>query len=228
VQDYASVGDALDQFLDSEKRYIQDGLRVLHETFELRLKTFDSMKRTILTKAEIAPIFQNCSQIYEFNQTLYKDLLRYRLAGQSNLLNNLGRTLKQYVPFFKLYSDYIKNTKAALRLSKKLKSSKASFRRFLLLNEMVCGHELAEYVSLPQQRLPQYLEYLQAIKQKARIDDMTAQGRSELNDAIHAIVKVAGEIAIAKRDALARQRVIYVQEKILKGTAAIISPSRLR
>lgn len=94
------VAEAL---LTSEGDYIA-GLKIILDTFCLRLRNHIALKRELLTEMEITQLFANIGNIKNFNATLYDDLAVLYDESPRALLEGLGRVMVRFSSFFKLYT----------------------------------------------------------------------------------------------------------------------------
>ena len=141
--------------------YVERGLRVIHE-FKVRLEVHNEVQQSILDEGEVAGIFLNIDQIYDFNRKLHTELMKARMEGPEILLDKLGETMQQHIPFFKLYTQYIKSQKRA-KDAYDVCMKKRKFQDFLNINEKCAGVPLSTLLSVPVMRLPQYLHFFGAI-----------------------------------------------------------------
>lgn len=214
---------ALDAFLKSEEFYVERGLRVVCETFEQRLIVHNKLQiETVLDPQDIGEIFLNISPIYDFNRKLYGELMKARLVGIDELMTRLGKIMSQHIPFFKLYTTYIKAQKKAQAAFETARLKK-KFQQFLQINEECCGHQLAEMLTVPVMRLPQYLRFLGAIHSKMHDSDKAAM---ELGDALTQLLAMTDEIAETLRDEKARRMVVTLQQQWFKNNCELVSQAR--
>ena len=221
--DGMDVRTALDAFLKSEEFYVERGLRVVCETFEQRLIVHNKLQiDSVLDPQDIGEIFLNISPIYDFNRKLYGELMKARLVGIDELMNRLGKIMSQHIPFFKLYTTYIKAQKKAQAAFETARLKKR-FQQFLQINEECCGHQLAEMLTVPVMRLPQYLRFLGAIHSKMHDSDKAAM---ELGDALTQLLAMTDEIAETLRDEKARRMVVTLQQQWFKNNCELVSQAR--
>eukprot|EP00457_Paulinella_chromatophora_P001600 gb/GEZN01001602.1/.p1 GENE.gb/GEZN01001602.1/~~gb/GEZN01001602.1/.p1 ORF type:complete len:625 (+),score=122.92 gb/GEZN01001602.1/:258-1877(+) len=190
--------------------------------FVIRLQNHIKVERQILNEQDINTIFLNMPNIYDFNNRMKVALVKLRMEGPGPFLQKLGSTLKDFIPFFKLYTSFIKTyRKAAASLIEARKRSR--FAAFLQLNELCAGHSADALLQLPVSRLPQYLIYLGAIYQNM---DQSSTAANELAVAIMEVQQVTDDIATSLRDQVARKLVHTVQTQVFGNKVALISPHR--
>lgn len=111
-----SQTDVVESFVASEQEYISN-IRVLLDTFLLRLRYHIQLGHTILTTEEIRSLFLNIENIHDFHQQMYNELLQIRKDyGNDGLLSSLGKVMGKFIPFFKLYAEYVKNHRESSKL----------------------------------------------------------------------------------------------------------------
>jgi len=219
-----SLHEAADVFLSSEEFYVQRGLRLAYEGFQLFLVNSLTLKREILTQKQIDMIFLNLSNLYDFHTQMRLELFRVRMLGVDVFLEHLGKTMLKFIPFFKLYTQYVQSYKKAYKYLIKQTDKKPNLKNFLDLHEMTAGLQLQVLLLIPVTRLPQYLNFLGAIH--TRITNKQSQASIELFKAIGAILSVTESITFHLRDETRRKLVVNIQLKDFKASIDVISPSR--
>ncbi|ETO12504.1 Rho/RAC guanine nucleotide exchange factor [Reticulomyxa filosa] len=126
--------DASETFLTSEKVFVEDKLRWVYETFFQRLQVHIKLKKPIIEEEDILAIFGNIEILYTANSNLYADLLALRMEGREALRDGLGKTMQAFIPYLKVYTDYIGRTKERNDKVEELKSSNKKFRVFIKIN----------------------------------------------------------------------------------------------
>ena len=128
------------------------------------------------------------------------------------------------IPFFKLYARYITGQRRAAQKLAALRKSKGKLQDFLLISERCAGHQVSRLMEIPIFRLPQYLVFLGGLLKKL---DPASGASSDTKGAIVAIQKVTDHISLTLKDDAQRNLVVRFQEKMFKGSVALVSPSRL-
>lgn len=142
---FASLAHA---FLSSERSYVEQGLRVGFETFLNRLEVHNKLNDSILADEDLLKIFSNYKTLLNANSKLYDDLLALRLEGVDQLRDNLGQCMVSFIPYFRMYTDYIVKKSDAISHLDKLKKSNKKFRNFLKINGTLSMHSRSHFVSL--------------------------------------------------------------------------------
>lgn len=215
-----TLRQAADEFLKSEQIYVERGLRVAVETFQLRIVHTRTLGEDIITEQESQQIFFSIKEIYALSRKMCSDLVDLRLEGFEKFCEDLGKTISVYIPFLKMYSQYIHNFKKANETLTNLQTINFRFERFLKLNEMCSGSKLLSLLRTPIARLPQYLAYLGTIQSKMEFENPA------LKQAISELKSVADTITKRCKDDAARQWVVEIQTKVFSDTVDIVAPHR--
>jgi len=218
------ASEAIDKFLESEEFYVERALRVTCEVFEVFLVNHVKLKKEILVDNEIKEVFLNISHLYPFHQDMLATLTTLRFKGSGAIIKDFGKTLKQFIPFFKLYTQYVQKSREAQKTLVELKKKKKNFVQFLELNEAVAGVPLGELLLAPVTRLPQYLSFLGAVYEG--MSDKNSDGATQLLNTISEIIKVTEGITSFLALEAARKQTVQIQEKVFNGTIAVVSPTR--
>jgi len=225
--EFKTTADEAQAFLNSEREYVENGLRVGFETFLNRLEVHNKLNHSLISDEDITKIFSNYRTIYTANSKLFDDMMLLRLEGKEKLRDNLGKFMVDFIPYFRIYTDYIVKKQAAITHLDKLKKSNKKFRQFLKINETCAGRKLKSFLEEPAGRLPQYLQHLAgvyvAFEHEANRDSEAA---SMLLQAIVDIKAVTDEIAVKCRDLKARILVGALQEDVFKNKIQLLAAHR--
>eukprot|EP01083_Nonionella_stella_P067893 179874_1 len=203
------------KFLEEESNYVLQGLRVCMEAFLLRLEKHVELNQPILSSDEITQLFASYRLVYDFSCRLLKSLSELRLEGKGALVQGLGRLLKDYIPFFKLYQDYNSKVNEILKYLKSLLKSNASFKNFCAVGEACFGSNLEHYLKLPINRLPQYLEGLGQVY--IYLPDKGTDFANALGTAVFDIKMVTDEITKSIKQQRMQRRIFTINTKIFSG-----------
>jgi arsenate reductase-like glutaredoxin family protein len=101
--------------------------------------------KKLLDEEQIAIIFSNMEQIKAANETL--------LAGMEDGTMTMGQLFKRMGPFFKIYSEYVKNFDQSSALLDELALKNKKIARFLetTSDNQDVGMALASFLILPVQ-----------------------------------------------------------------------------
>jgi hypothetical protein len=104
------------EFMKSEATYVNQGLKVLTESFLHRLRHHNTVKQGVLTSEELSALFLNTENIFDFNKQLLSALTALHDVSPQHLLDGLGKLMTRMIPFFKLYTQYIMNHRETAKL----------------------------------------------------------------------------------------------------------------
>lgn len=222
---FASLAHA---FLSSERTYVEKGLRVGFETFLNRLEVHNKLNDSILSDEDLLKIFSNYKTLLNANSKLYDDLLALRLQSNETLRDNLGQCMVSFIPYFRMYTDYIVKKKGAISHLEELQKSNKKFRNFLKINERCAGRKLKSFLEEPAARLPQYLQHLAAVYEAFEAEERgrDSAARRLLLQAIVDIKAVTDEIAVKCRDLKARLLVGELQKDVFGNKIQLLAAHR--
>lgn len=152
--------DATDSFLRSEQEYVEKGLRRGFDIFVDRLEIHVKQHDVILKMDEINDIFSTYKVIYNANSDLLESLMKVRMDRKTELRDNLGDIMAKWLPYLKLYIDYIVKSKEIQIKLNKLRKSNKKFSKFLVINEACARRKIKSFLDEPVTRLPQYLQHM--------------------------------------------------------------------
>ena len=209
----------VEQLFQSEDAYVRLVLEVATKTFEKRLRDRITVKKPIVSETEVNGVFLNLSAIYEFNKQLLDELTALKYEGQ--IIAKLAGRIKQFVPFFKVYSIYLRGHEGAMKLyNKLLKNSK--FVKFVKFNELSSGIPLSTLLKIPCVRIPQYVIYLEVLAGKISDEKV----RADIHSIASQLQEVTCSISESLRDVSAREAVIEIQKHVFADNIDIVEPSR--
>eukprot|EP01083_Nonionella_stella_P084068 232612_1 len=215
-------------FLESERVYVYDGLRIGYDTFLCRLEAHGKMKKVILSDNDIHSVFGNYQIIYNINSQLYEDLKGLKLdTAIDEVIYNLGTKMVDFIPYFKMYTEYIVKKHESIAYLEQLKKKNKAFKKFVKLNELCCNKKLKTLLEEPAHRVPQYLHYLVDIYSSYKHEsDSNSKGAQLLLQAIADIKKVSDAIAAKCHDLKARLLVGSLQMDLFGNKVQLMSPHR--
>ncbi|KAJ3450697.1 faciogenital dysplasia protein [Anaeramoeba flamelloides] len=145
------------EIISTEKTYVQQ-LKIIIDEFLIPLK-----KTKIIDPNEIKNIFSNIESIYGLNHRLYLDLEKRK----SNLETRQWFDLfTRFIPFLKLYTDFVNNYENALETIRKNIQNNNSFATFLEQthqSEKLQGFKIFDLLITPVQRIPRYVLLIQGV-----------------------------------------------------------------
>lgn len=142
------------EILNTERTYVSN-LAMIHDTF---LEVFAEKLSTtpILSLAALTTIFSNYVDIYNLSTELLQQL-EERLDTWQPEDACLGDILANIVPFFKMYSVYVKNFNSALQTIETQFKENDAFSRFVKQHQQYLGGlSFQSHLLKPVQRIPRY------------------------------------------------------------------------
>lgn len=163
------------ELVETEKTYVR-GLKHLSDVFQRRLEMMVGTENELLTYDEIKSVFHNTRLIYNTHKGMYSDIKAHvnNGPGVGDLFTYLGETLKEYVPYFRLYADYVTGYDHAVTTLATLKADRKGFEEFVafeskLLSDVYSHPGCQITISMesllitPIQRIPRYLLLIREI-----------------------------------------------------------------
>lgn len=210
------------EVLDTENSYTK-GLKTCIDTFLNPLRD-PAVKKPLVDKIQLKTLFSDIEIIFAFNVKLREDLearLKTWSAGQ-----RLGDIFVKISGFLKVYTSYVQNFDAALKLYEQLKSKNKQFAQFIEDARMTTGGlDLASYLIMPIQRVPRYSMLLQTLTKNTWPDHSDYK---DLDSATNKIGEVATYLNERKRQFEQMQHLVVVQEMITSNHAVdLVQPGRM-
>jgi hypothetical protein len=211
----------VEEFFATEESYV-NSLKLLINVYIARFRAMNKLNHAVLlSEAELAQIFSNLEAIYDLNHRFLQDLTALRMKGSSQLLFSIGNTFRQYIPFFKIYTIYVKSYDAAQLLLNQLIPKRIALKQFLDV-QMLCENNknLELFLIQPVQRVPRYvllLEMLakhgeQVVTDTSNVDN-NLLNLNEIQSALTEIRALAHDINSCVTLWDAKARVVAVQAK---------------
>ncbi|KAJ3425089.1 faciogenital dysplasia protein [Anaeramoeba flamelloides] len=145
------------EIISTEKTYVQQ-LKIIIDEFLIPLK-----KTKIIDLNEIKNIFSNIESIYGLNHRLYLDLEKRKSNLETRQWSDL---FTRFIPFLKLYTDFVNNYENALETIRKNIQNNNSFATFLEQthqSEKLQGFKIFDLLITPVQRIPRYVLLIQGV-----------------------------------------------------------------
>ncbi|KAL6078366.1 Rho guanine nucleotide exchange factor (GEF) 17 [Balamuthia mandrillaris] len=193
------------EFLQTERTYV-NGLRVLVEVYLKGVRADE-----LMSVKDIQTVFSNVDVIFELNQKLLSDLEKTHEAGGGSILKNLCDNLGTFIPFLKMYTQYINNYDNAHKRVKKLSNS-AAFKTFLqqCKSRPECNSlGLHDHLIMPVQRLPRYELLLRDILRYTPDDSAE---HSKIKNLLGTIQNVNKYVNESKRSQETRQKLYKLKD----------------
>ncbi|XP_077861980.1 uncharacterized protein LOC144343134 [Saccoglossus kowalevskii] len=151
------------ELLISERKYV-NRLFLIDQVFHYRIENTNSSKKWF-SGDDLKAIFPDIRSIYQFHREIFLPALENRLKEWNNT-PKIGDVIKSFGPYFKIYSEYVRNSEQAIHLLKLNMSKSTEFSKFVhnIEKDEACGKlKLASHLLEPVQRICRYEILLKAI-----------------------------------------------------------------
>lgn len=145
-----------EELLATERNYV-NVLRLIDQVFQFRVDQ-ENRAHPMFPPETVQHIFSNIKSIYKFHNDFLLPQLQERIQNWESD-PRIGDIMKNFAPFLKMYTEYVKNFDYAMNLIHSLQTKVARFAA--IINEIQKLDECAK-LSLPHhmlspiQRLPRY------------------------------------------------------------------------
>ena len=145
-----------EELLATEKKYVSI-LHLIDQVFQFRVDQ-ENRAHPMFPPETVQHMFSNIKSIYKFHNDFLLPQLEERMkAWDTN--PRIGDIMKNFAPFLKMYTEYVKNFDYAMNLIHTLQSKVSRFTA--IINEIQkleeCGKlTLSHHMLSPIQRLPRY------------------------------------------------------------------------
>lgn len=145
-----------EELLATEKNYVSI-LRLIDQVFQFKIDQ-ENRAHPMFPPETVQHMFSNIKSIYKFHNDFLLPQLQERMQNWESD-PRIGDIMKNFAPFLKMYTEYVKNFDYAMNLMQTLQTKVARFAA--IINEIQKLDECAK-LSLPQhmlspiQRLPRY------------------------------------------------------------------------
>ncbi|XP_054000373.1 FYVE, RhoGEF and PH domain-containing protein 4-like [Hylaeus anthracinus] len=211
-----------EELLSTEKTYV-DVLRLIDQVFQFRVDQ-ENRAHPMFPPETVQHMFSNIKSIYKFHNDFLLPQLQERIQNWDSD-PRIGDIMKNFAPFLKMYTEYVKNFDYAMNLIQSLQAKVARFAAIIndiqKLDECaklsLCHHMLS-----PIQRLPRYelllKDYLRNL----------AKGNADYEDAKKAL-ELVSTAANHTNDAMKKidkfKKLLEIQESIY-DTTDLVSATR--
>jgi len=140
--------------MKTEESYVEN-LQILLKCYIEPIRAY-SKKNNQISNDDVSALFGNIDMILNLHATLAVELQKLKDVWPQR--SNIGDVFKNFVPYLKLYTDYINNYNNSLTTLSNLRSSSnfGSFLEKLEKQPEVQRLQLNAYLILPVQRIPRY------------------------------------------------------------------------
>eukprot|EP00731_Ephydatia_muelleri_P006566 Em0003g814a len=148
-------------FIQSEQIYV-DSLHALEFFYHEPLKTLSIFKPDMLGYTQLGALFLNCSELLVVHRFLLQELSQIPSLPMSIQVDELLTTLERFFPSFSLYGPHLASGRdQSLQKEYRTCLQRPQFKQLLDHCQNKCGGRgLLEFLSLPSERLNDYVSLL--------------------------------------------------------------------
>jgi len=214
---------AVKEIVSTEKTYIQ-ALRYIIDEYQTPL--LQGRPRLIPNEQVNILCPKNLSTILGLNMKLLDDLERKVLKDYDNEKTPLAYLFKEFVPFFKMYTNYVNNHEKAVTELRHLNDNE-KFQKYCKEKMSICnGLDLSSLLIQPIQRIPRYELLIREVLGNTHVSH---PDRTELESCYEELKTMNSKINRSMDEHKRREAVRIVEEQ-LGGSAAIgftlVGPAR--
>lgn len=211
-----------EELLSTEKNYV-NVLRLIDQVFQFRVDQ-ENRAHPMFPPETVQHMFSNIKSIYKFHNDFLLPQLQERIQNWE-LDPRIGDIMKNFAPFLKMYTEYVKNFDYAMDLIHTLQAKVARFAA--IINDIQRLDEcaklsLSHHMLSPIQRLPRYELLL-----KDYLRNLT-EGNADYEDAKKAL-ELVSTAANHTNDAMKKidkfKKLLEIQESIY-DTTDLVSATR--
>ncbi|CAB4057845.1 FGD1 [Lepeophtheirus salmonis] len=230
MESFGAVDNRLDkahriakELLSTEEQYVRV-LYLIDQVFHTRV---DQENRTQnLFSADVLPqMFANIKSIYKFHAEFLLPQLRERMENWKGSNQRIGDIFVKFSPFFKMYTEYVKNFGSAIHLINHIYNKNSKFAGIMddIHSMPECGNlSLQHHMLTPIQRIPRYEMLLKDYLKKLPED---SDDREDSEKALHLVSTAAAHANDAMKRIEKFKKLLEVQE-CLSGTVDLVNPTR--
>ncbi len=202
-------GFVIQELIATEQSYVNK-LKTCIDVYIEPLRTGE-----IIEKLDISSQFLNWEIIYGLHVELLKQLSDLELSKE-----RVGGIFLTFVPFFKMYMQYLSNFEHALTRRAQLLTANSSFAAFIdkaTKDPRCMGEGIESFLVAPVQRIPRYQLLLEQILK------YTQKDHPDYNNVQVSLNKVI-EVAVANNEAI---KLREMKERIMRVMMSIEASSRV-
>ena len=207
----------MDELVTTERTYVNllDGLII---NYVNKLK--DS---SIITRNQYAALFpSDIITIHNCNKTFLQDLEKLHKTW-NNSTSKLSPLIQSFVPYFRMYQNYVNNHEKSTTILTQLNQTNAKFLEHEQSVQSSCGNlRLSGLLILPIQRIPRYEILLKEIIKNTPKNHIDLNG---LNESLNKVKDVSTAINDRMKENERRKKVREVETRF-GGTVALVAPAR--
>ncbi|XP_021930106.1 FYVE, RhoGEF and PH domain-containing protein 4-like [Zootermopsis nevadensis] len=210
------------ELLTTERSYVAV-LRLIDQIFHFRVDQ-ENRAHNMFPQEMIPQMFSNIKSIYQFHHEFLLPQLEARMTNWDQE-QKIGDIMKNFAPFLKLYTEYVKNFDNAMNI---ISALAAKNQRFTAIMDEIhrmpeCGNlTLSHHMLSPVQRIPRYELLLKDYLKKLSDDSFD---KEDTKKALHLVSTAANHANEAMKKIDKFKQLLEVQEKI-SGAVDLVSPTR--
>ncbi|XP_075218601.1 FYVE, RhoGEF and PH domain-containing protein 2-like [Lycorma delicatula] len=210
------------ELLTTERSYVTV-LNLIDQIFYFRIDQ-ENRAHNMFPQEMVSQMFSNIKSLYKFHNEFLLPQLEQRMQNWANE-QKIGDIMKNFAPFLKLYTEYVKNFDNAMNIINVLYAKNRKFAA--LLDELhrlpECGNlTLTHHMLSPVQRLPRYQLLLNDYLKKLPSDSCD---RTDSQKALELVTLAANHSNEAMRKIDKFKKLLEVEESI-SGVVDLVSPTR--
>jgi hypothetical protein len=202
---------AVSEFFETERAYLEN-MMTLQSDFFARLQARVHLQgvSTIIDETDIYLLFNNLDAICELHTLMFNDMKN--LNAEHRLDRNIGRVLRKYGKKFKnVYTPYVKDYEASLRLVNQQRKKNPAFQDFIRVSEFCTNKSFESLRAEPIQRLPRYVLMLENLLSHLSPD---SEERKDLEYALSICREACGYAEATMKVAQASRRVHEISRTV--------------
>ncbi|KAK3929895.1 FYVE, RhoGEF and PH domain-containing protein 4 [Frankliniella fusca] len=210
------------ELLMTERSYVAV-LYLIDQVFHFRVDQ-ENRAHHMFPQETVPQMFSNIKSIYQFHNDFLLPQLEERMRNW-DMDPRIGDIMKNFAPFLKLYTEYVKNFDSAMSLINAVQSKNARFAAIMHEIHQLpeCGNlTLTHHMLSPIQRIPRYELLLKDYLKKLSDD---SNDREDTEKALHLVSTAANHANEAMKKISQFQQLLEIQENI-SGAVDLVSPTR--
>ncbi|CAL7937322.1 unnamed protein product [Xylocopa violacea] len=218
-----------EELLTTERNYV-NVLRLIDQVFQFKIDQ-ENRAHPMFTPDTVQHMFSNIKSIYKFHNDFLLPQLEERMQNWESD-PRIGDIMKNFAPFLKMYTEYVKNFDYAMNLIQTYQTKVARFAA--IINEIEkldeCANlSLSHHMLSPIQRLPRYelllKNYLRNLTEESADYEDTKITAFFLVEALELVSTAANHTNDAMRKIDKFKKLLEIQESIY-DTTDLVSATR--
>ncbi|KAL7712655.1 Rho/RAC guanine nucleotide exchange factor [Entamoeba marina] len=210
----------ISEIIETETSYVTS----LHICIVYYFEKLQTCSPPILTQKQIQNIFLYFDQVFFVNQAFLQDLQSYRL--QHTLSHSIGEAFQRFIPYLRVYYQYIGNSDIALHTLQDLEKSVKVDEFLTQLRLQIPFHnqlDLRGYLIMPVQRLPRYNLLLKDLLKRTPSTFSDFPRLSSAYDEMKKLTDYVNRSIIATER---RLRLFAIEDRISGFSGKLVEPHR--